>query len=61
MAQTYFKKIDEAYKAISSKLRRYVYRKYGQPGINLLEMASFYFKEYEEADLSDPVVLKVNF
>lgn len=47
MAQENFKQIDEAYKSISSPLRRYIYHKFGYGGIRVLEACPYDFKPYE--------------
>lgn len=46
LAQAHFKEIDEAYKAISSELRRYVYKRYGTIGIGIVEGNGYRFAEY---------------
>lgn len=59
IAQAHFKEIDEAYKSISSDLRRYVYKHYGSTGITIVENNQFLFQEFEKADLDDPLILNV--
>jgi DnaJ-class molecular chaperone len=59
MAHAYFNEIDQAYKSISTPLRRFIFKNYGPVCITIAENNPFMFIEYENADLSDPVVLNV--
>ena len=47
MSQENFKQIDEAYKSISTPLRRHVFRKFGYPGIRAVDGCPYDFKPYE--------------
>jgi DnaJ-class molecular chaperone len=42
-----FEQIDEAYKSISSPLRRYLFREYGLPALKILEEVPEYFEEFD--------------
>ena len=56
MAQEQFKQIDEAFKSISSGLRRHVYKHFGYPGIRVLDACPYEFQAFEKANLLDPKV-----
>lgn len=47
MTKRLFEQIDEAYKSISSPLRRHLFREYGLPALRVLEEAPDYFTEFE--------------
>ena len=42
-----FEEIDEAYKSISSPLRRYLFKEFGLPALRILEEVPDYFQEYD--------------
>lgn len=47
-----FEQIDEAYKSISSPLRRFLFREYGLPALKVLDEMPGEFQEFEVEDLS---------
>jgi DnaJ-class molecular chaperone len=47
LAKEYFFKIDWAYKALSTPLRRYVYEQFGIQGIEMIEKYPYEFSAYE--------------
>ena len=48
LATKHFEEIENAYKSISSPLRRYVFSEFGVAGIKLLEMHDIEFIEFGE-------------
>lgn len=52
MTKKLFEQIDEAYKAISSPLRRHLFREYGMAALKVLEDAPGYFEEFDQEELT---------
>lgn len=48
-AKEYFFKIDSAYKALSTPLRRYAYEQFGIKGIELIEKYPYEFDRYKNS------------
>lgn len=46
-----FEEIDEAYKSISSPLRRYLFKEFGLPALKILEEVPEYFQEYDVEEI----------
>jgi DnaJ homolog subfamily C member 9 len=52
-----FEQIDEAYKSISSPLRRHLFREYGLAALKVLEEVPNYFEEFDVEELSPSQIL----
>lgn len=52
MTKKLFEQIDEAYKAISSPLRRHLFREYGMAALKVLEDVPGYFEEFDQEELT---------
>ena len=47
-----FEEIDEAYKSISSPLRRFLFREFGLPALRILEEVPDYFEEFDVEEVT---------